>query len=470
MIDLDATLKRPRVTVAAQAKPQPRRWRGVAADGLALLLPFGLLAGIITRLVTTGVIIYNFPPPSAPYSLNDYVRYINMALPHGEPRYVLQDPFLYRLLVPKTVYLLNLIFNIPVIHGFFLVTCVSLTASVVMLYFLARGVGMNRAVACCAALAFVLLQWAVAYNIYDFYLVDPATQAFIIAILLAAQRQRVLLAAALSAIGIICKETIFMPVAVVSVQLAVPYLRPVPQSFKDLLQSKYLALIKRIPRAIWLRLGLLIGAPLIAWLAIHLIVHPIYPLSLIHVWKHYIPEHFQPNKKIGGFITFYTSTWGAYGVLFPLAVGAMVLKLWPRSGWSFWAMLAAFLIILYSYMVSGESQRLSIIGWPFVIVLSAIMIEEISRQFHVSSLLLWAIVLASEAIFQPTTTKLPSPAQYLGSLAPAAEIVGPVLTWALSLLVIGAIVLLYRRPVQSQEAGLALTVASARRREGSDRV
>jgi hypothetical protein len=80
----------------------------------------------------------------------------------------------------------------------------------------------------------------------------------------------------------------------------------------------------------------------------------------------------------------------------------MALRLWPRAGWSGWGLLTVLLIIIYSYSLSGDSQRLSIIAWPFVLVLAALMINEIARQLRVSEILLWpAVVLLLLLNFPP---------------------------------------------------------------------
>lgn len=202
-----ALLPTQQLTDSAPSKASAHSHRFAEIPGI--LTALGLLAVIIYRNVKKGLIVY----PDPKLSMGDYYRYINMAIPHGDQYYGRMEPFVYRILVPDTVHLF-IGLGIPYYATFFCITSVCLTVSTIAVYALARGYHLGRVEATCAAMLFLLLEWAVSYNIHDYFLVDPAAQMFIVLILLAVQHERWNIAIILGAIGIISKESVLLAVFV----------------------------------------------------------------------------------------------------------------------------------------------------------------------------------------------------------------------------------------------------------------
>ncbi len=432
---------------------QPR-WRSAIVDALHLVAPLAALALIAYWVVNTGQIV--FPNPQHPaYDLGDYYRYVNMALPNGNPSYVYDSPFLYRILVPGMVHILSLA-GVPFRASFFAITCLGLSLSTLLIFYLVRGAGLSRLEAACGSLAFVTLTWAVAYNLRDYFLVDPVAQCFIAGILLAVQRQRYVTAAAVATVGALCKENVYLAIGVGVIQIALPYLRPLPAALKSVLSLRVAPVARRIPRRGWALIMALIVGPAIVTVVLHAVLHPIAPLSALSVWRHYIPSHFKQGKLKGLYDTFGSSTWGAYGALFAAALGALALRAWPRGRFSVWALGAALIVIVYSYTVSGDSQRLSILGWPFVILYAAIGLRAIADRLKAPVALLWALVLAAQVAFQPIAGP-PGP-QWLGArLTPLWLTYGghvmAVIAWMVVALIVVA--LFVRAPAVSPAVSLA---------------
>ena len=396
-----ATILATKSAVSVQPRPAATWWRERAKDGGVLLFPLVALAAIIARVVALGLITY--PGANAGDAKGDYYRYVNMALPNGSPTYQYQDPFVYRILTPGIVHLLSIV-GVPFRSGFFFITCLGLTLSTIGIYTLVRGAQQSRAVAMCAALAFVTLQWAVGYNVHDYFLVDPSAQAFMVWILVMAQQGRYLVAALIAAVGVICKESIYLVLALVLVQLLVPYWEPIGQRLRELTQLQIPAIVRRVPSNIWLRWATLLLLPVMATLIVHQILHPTIPLPLLSVWRHYLKERFHGSKVEGLWTTFRLSAWGTYGVLFAWAIAGIALRNWRKAGWTGWALLAAFLPFLYSYAVSGDNERLSINAWPIVIVLAAMGIDAVSQRLRIPALALWVPTIVVQFIYEPATS------------------------------------------------------------------
>lgn len=427
-------------------------WQNTLLDCLALLAPLGVLVLVIYRTLATSVLV--FPDPSSPpYNTGDYYRYVNMALPNGDPRYVFHQPFLYRILVPGTVHLLSMI-GLPFRTGFFSITVISLTISTIGIFFLVRGIGLGRGTAMGAALVYVTLQWAVAYNVRDYFLVDPAAHAFFVMILLAGQRRQRALVVVLATIGVVCKESIYLPIVFTVVQWLIPSLRPLSARLGELAKGRVLAVIQRVPRTTWGWVAALVLFPVTATQIVQHVI-PLYyaPLSLLHVWRVEIPKHFQHHKLLGLYDTVSRSTWGTFGVFFALCVLALLTRRWRQTGWSGWALVAASIIITYSYAVSGDAERLSINAWPFIIVLGAVMIDSLSKALRVSAALLWSVALLAQFLYEPLIGP-PGPG-ILGPLAPVAQIVGLPLMATVSLVAIVLTYLNYRKVLTLPALALA---------------
>ncbi|MBA3823544.1 MAG: glycosyltransferase family 2 protein [Ktedonobacterales bacterium] len=378
------------------------RQQQIRKDAIALIIPLTLLIIEAVGILKTGTIPYITDPHDPRYKIGDLYRYINMALPNANYQLSHEPPFLYRVLVPMIVH--GLIFlGIPFQTGFFAVTSLALAISTIGIFYLVRGCNVSRVEAACATLGYLTIHWAVAYNFNDFYLIDASAQAFIILILLAVQRQRFTTAIILAVIGVVCNERIYMAVAVGVIQLILPYIRPLPRTAGLLLRAQVGRVWRSAPRLVWLQLAAFIALPIIASVIVRVIQQPYYPTQLLTEMGEYIPTHFRYGAQSlytdynGG--TIYT-----YGSLYFTALTALILGIWERTKFSLWAYFAAFLVILFSFTLSSDLQRLTVIGWPFIIMLSAVAIHTVARTLRIAPVWLWAIVLAGSLSFQLSIT------------------------------------------------------------------
>jgi hypothetical protein len=407
----------PNAALPASARDQEPRFslqasrdiqvRALIFDGLSLgIALLSLLGMIILASINTTPQVY--PALHSGFVENDYYRYVNMALDHGDPRYVYAQPFLYRVLVPSTVHLLSHL-GIPFRTGFYGNTIFGLVVSTVTLFFLARGAGLSRFASTCTSIVFTMLSWTVTYNISDYFLIDTTTEAFIATIVLAVQRRQFIPAIILGTIGVACKESIYLPIAFAAIHLMVPYLSPLSTTLGQVLQLRVTQVIRMIPNRTWVLLAFQVICPLLVTAALHTFIPLAHPVGLLTLWRFYLHAHL----AFGVRNTIASSLWYTFGIMLFLAMGALALRLWPRARWSGWGLFAVLGIIIYSFAVSGDSQRLSVIGWPFLLVLAALMIDELSRRLHISEYLLWPLVIVimllnfppdpNSGHFQPTT-------------------------------------------------------------------
>jgi hypothetical protein len=401
-------VQEPRFTPQA---PRAEKMRALVLDAWALAIPLLSLADMVL-LATFYTNPQVYPATHAGYIENDYYRYVNMALDHGDPRYVFAQPFLYRVLVPSAVHLFSHL-GVPFRTGFYANTLLGLIVSTVALYFLARGAGLSRFASSCTAVVFTLLSWTVTYNVSDYFLIDTTTEAFIAVIVLAVQRRRFIPAIILGTIGAADKETIYLPVAFSTVQLVVPYLEPLSVSLGQLLRLQVAQVIRLVPNRNWLLLVFQVGGPLTVTGILHAVIPLAHPVGLLVLWKSYLHAHVLFGIKN----TIASSLWYTFGIMLFLALGAMALRLWSRARWSGWGVFTVLVIILYSYAVSGDSQRLSVIGWPFVLVLAALMINEMSRRLNLSEYILWPLAIVVMLLNFPTYPNDPGhfqPVTFLG--------------------------------------------------------
>lgn len=398
------TLKLPR-NVAMLPTMKLKQHRLDAWDGLVVLAPLALLALEILAVVRIGLIRF---PGTGTDSQGDYYRYVSMALPHSPAGLARDNPFIYRILVPTLVKWLSQV-GLPVLTSFFILMCLSLALSIIGTYILVRGFKQDRWVAALAAGSFTTLLWAVAFNVREYPLIDPAAQAFMVWILVACQQRRYLLAALLGTLGILCKETNFLPIAFTATQLLLSYWAPLSARVGELVHGRIGAVVGRIPGVMWLKFLALVSGPLLATWLLHIFLHPVNQLSSLLVWQHYISERFRYGILNGVWNSVRLSTWGTYGVLFFWAMAALVLGSWRQAKWSGWAWLSAALVLLYSYTVSSDNQRMSINGWPFVLLLAALGIDAVSKRLHISPVLLWVATLAVQIVYEPPTATYATP-------------------------------------------------------------
>jgi hypothetical protein len=423
-VDLPATAKRPRVV--AQLQHQPASWwRERRFDALALLLPLALLAIEMLLVLRTGLI--RFPGTGNDFR-GDYYFYINMALPNcnGFPHnacnsfYSHDNPFIYRVLVPYTVHgliLLGLSFR----KGFFLLMSTSMILNIIGIYVLAHGAGLRRLEAMFTASAFSTLLWTVAFNVREYFLVDPEAYAFIVWILIACQRQRYWLAAVLTTVGILCKESVLIATALVAVQLVMTYWSPLSARVGDMLHGRIIALARMIPLTRWLQLLALIGGTIIPFIVVRIVRHPQNHITLVGTWQKAILGRFSDGLWMAVWNSITRGGWGTYGVLLAWALAGLLIGAWRKAGWSGWAWLAAFIIWLYGFALASDWERLSINSWPLLLLAAALGIHEVSRRWRISPVLLWGITIIIQIIFEPVAWTFPS-SSYLLSLA---QLYGP---------------------------------------------
>ena len=368
-----------------------------------LIIPMFLLIFEILLVNHIGFIRY---PGTGTDSHGDYYRYINMAMLHGEPYYALNDPFIYRILVPGLVRIMILL-GISLSKGFFLLMFLGMVFCIIGIYTLARGANIKPISAMLVACAFTSLFWAAGFNIREYYLVDPEVYAFIVWTLVAAQQRRFYLASSLVTVGLLCKESIFLALAVAMVQLIVYYWRHSAASVDAGARLGFIGRIfqriRSIPLYGWIQLGLLIICPLIVDTVLHLSLHPLNHNDTLIVWQRYLGDRFGGGITKGLWSSFLYSSYGTYGVLFTWALVALAFGAWRRSGLSGWALLAGGFALLYSYTVSFDNQRLAINYWPIVLLMAALGVQELSERLRIHPAYLWVPTLIIQAIYEPVT-------------------------------------------------------------------
>lgn len=367
-------------------------------DMFALLVPFLLLALQGARTVATGTLHYIADPLNPKHNIGDLARYVNMALPNGDFKLAHEPPFVFRVLIPLLVHGLFLL-GVPFESGFFSITSLALTISTIAIYYLVRGCNVSRLEAACATVGYVTIYWAVAYNFHDFFLIDASAQAFIVCILLAVQRQRFNVAILLATIGILCNERTFLVVAVGVIQLMLPYLRPLPRTFSLLMRAKVGQALHNVPRKVWLQFVAFLVLPTLVFQIVHHVQQPYYNTYFVLEVQEYFPMHFRYGQD-SLMIDFTYGTFHTFGSLFFPALIALLLRLWPRTQFSLWSYVAALLIILFSFTLSGDLQRLTVVGWPFIIMLAAVAIHGIAKALNIAVAWLWGIVLSVGILFQ----------------------------------------------------------------------
>ncbi len=378
----------------AQSSSPPRQAPQLAWDVLALLPPLLLMVLQAARILATGTLDYINDPTNPAFGDGDLYRYVNMALPNGDYKLAHEPPYLYRILVPLIVHGLYLL-GVPFRTGFFTITTLSVSISTIAIYYLVRGCQLSRFEASCAAIAYILLRWAVALVFNDYFLIDAAAQMFVVLILLAVQRKQFTLVIVLATIGIVCNERTFFGIAVGCVQLIWPYLRTAAYG------RTLLARIRRIPVRAWLQLAGLIILPVLAFQVVHHVQHPYYNTQLLVEINEYSKTHFRYgynftslNYDLNGATTY------TYGVLFFAATWGLLLGAWRRTQFFALSYTIGLVVILYSFLLSADLQRLSILGWPFIILAAATGLNEIARRLRISVTWLWVVVLLAECIFQ----------------------------------------------------------------------
>jgi hypothetical protein len=437
-----------RLPANAQLPSPIHQSAGVLRDIAALLPPFVLLTVQAARILTTGTIFLTTDPTNPAYGQGDRYCYVNMALPNGNYKLAHTPPFLYRILVPLMVHGLYLL-GVPFRTGFFTVTTLSVSISTVAIYYLVRGCHLSRFEAACAAIAYVLLHWAVAFVFYDYFLIDAASQMFVVVILLAVQRRQFTAAIVLATIGVVASERTFFGIAVGCVQLIWPYIGT------TLSARTFFARVRSVPLGAWLHLAGLVILPVLAFQIVHHVQHPYYNTQLLTEIAEYAMSHFRYgynfasiNYDLNGATIF------TYGALFFVATWALLLGAWRRTQFFALSYTIGLAVILYSFLLSADLQRLSILGWPFIIICAAAGLREIAERLRISVIWLWGMTLLAVGIFQASLTLQVIPSDYQQYLTTYGFHTSAVLILLLAAL---AIVAVWRVPVPR----LALAAPSA---------
>lgn len=172
-----------------------RSAREVAAP-VALSLACVLAIAISAPLKTEGTAAYLDP---------GWDRHLYIAMANGQPLDFHLAPFGWRVLVP----LLAWASPFALQPSFLGIAVASATASGVLLSVLLRDFGCGRSVSLAGVLLFYGIGWSTRFQVMDFWIPDATATAFTVAATLAAKRQKAVAFAAILAVGVLAKESVF---------------------------------------------------------------------------------------------------------------------------------------------------------------------------------------------------------------------------------------------------------------------
>jgi hypothetical protein len=160
-----------------------------------LLAALGLTIGGLALLV--------WLIPAAPMTGDGqyYIQFVRNGLQHGASSWHER-----RLLGPLIVRALP----VDALDGFFVLTCVSLTATALLTWLAARELLPHDEPRALAAIPLMFGTWVIAPNLREFGLVDPLAWAFVAGVWLATIRRQWWLAALVAAIGVVAKEIVVL--------------------------------------------------------------------------------------------------------------------------------------------------------------------------------------------------------------------------------------------------------------------
>jgi hypothetical protein len=160
-----------------------------------------LLAAL--ALTVGGLALLVWLIPAAPMTGDGqyYIQFVRNGLQHGASSWHER-----RLLGPLIVRALP----VEALDGFFVLTCLSLTATALLTWLAARELLPADEPRALAAIALLFGTWVIAPNLREFGLIDPLAWAFVAGVWLATIRRQWWLAAAVAAIGVVAKEIVVL--------------------------------------------------------------------------------------------------------------------------------------------------------------------------------------------------------------------------------------------------------------------
>jgi hypothetical protein len=159
----------------------------------------------LVALVVTigGIALLVWLIPAAPMTGDGqyYIQFVRNGLQHGASSWHER-----RLLGPLIVRAMPL----EALDGFFVLTCVSLTATALLTWLAARELLPGDEPRALAAIPLLFGTWVVAPNVREFGLVDPLAWAFVAGVWLATVRRQWWPAAVVAAVGVVAKEVVVL--------------------------------------------------------------------------------------------------------------------------------------------------------------------------------------------------------------------------------------------------------------------
>lgn len=311
----------------------------------------------------------------------DHYRYIAMAQgPGNEDPLARTAPFCWRVLTPFAVFILTKAgLNIHV--AFYLTTNLFLFAFLFTLYLYLKDLGHGTGVAIVGLALVGLLQGAVRWYEYQYWMTDPLALFLLVLAFYLVGRGELRLLALVSVLGVMARE---------SYVLVFPYFL-----LRELRTAD--------PRNAVPRTLAIAGVPLaVLWLLQALIV-PVNPHGVLATAARataFRTRHLLDNQL-------YLVTIGSFGVLFPLAL------LFPRRLWDGCKRRyeeAAFVVLVYlSLALASNTERLLAYALPVVVPAALRGLEELKSRARLPLAVASAMALGPQALLYART-------RYLGEL------------------------------------------------------
>lgn len=147
----------------------------------------------------------------------DYVHYISMAEKGIIGNTFISAPFAYRIVTPMAARLLITIFPLSTETAFLILTYIGTISSLVLIFALAKRFNANFGTAIIVMLAIGLSFYHGKYVVFDMYRPDPLAYPVIILAMFALFDKRYLLCIVLSVLGMLIREFVVIPAAIVGV-------------------------------------------------------------------------------------------------------------------------------------------------------------------------------------------------------------------------------------------------------------
>jgi hypothetical protein len=282
----------------------------------------------------------------------DQYRYIEMALgPEARPELAREAPFCWRVLVPAAARGLAAL-GVDLNVAFYWITNLSLFAFLVSLFLFLRQIGLARRAAGLGLVLTGLVQGAVRWYEYQYWMTDPTCLFLVVLALLLLRREKMRAAGAVAALAALARETsiILYPFFLV-------------RTWRT-----------RSAREAMRRTAVLAAVPVLLLVLLRIFIRPIQADSLGAVlldalafrWRHLLDNQL------------YVLTVGTWGVLLPLAA------LRPRRLWALarahpeYAVLVA--SVYATLAVANNTERLLVYALPAVLPAALLGLEGLAEE------------------------------------------------------------------------------------------